>query len=201
MNTSGDVGGNSEPEWKIAGHGKTDNKPTNKIYLPAHLTEEADIIRPDEEKIYWHYQEVTGVNTIGNQQFEQSKPERKRRGDIEHKFYEYVGNSSVTPLSSEQDSEESGITSLRSTVPKKFFDDFKGNRATQRPVPQKARFRYDTTYYFIYHEDMAQGVVRSCYILAPSELEKVIPKGASVAFKNDTDEKFPGLDGTPKFWS
>lgn len=181
--SSEDANGGSDSEWTIAGHGKTDTKPTNKTYLPAHLSEEADIIRPEEEDVYWHYQKVSGICVIGNQQFEKSKSERKRRRDINHKNYEYIGETSPTPLRREENNEE--ITSLRTTIPKRFFDDFEGNRPHQEPVPQHARMRYDAPYYFIYHEDMAEGAVRSCYVLAPSELEKVLPESAEIDESGD----------------
>lgn len=186
--------------WHVAGPAKVDDDGTNEIYFPPDLVKSADIIRPDVEKVYWYYEQMVGYHLIGNARLKQSQKESNQRQPIETKFYEFVDDTKLTPLTADSDKTDESVTSYRNVVPKRFFEDFTGQTGRRDPVPEKAQMEYGTTYYCIYHDEMAEGDIRSCYVLDSDEFAQALPRGAASAFETETDDDDgPSLGDTPRF--
>jgi len=156
-----------EEKWNHAGiSGVEESTSSYRIRIPDRLFEEEDIVSLGE-RIYWAY-ETVGIAVISNQELTDGN-------------YEAVDHTDFT------DSD-----SYRSTVPKKFFEDFKGrgNPTGDTSVPEKAQFELGERRHFLYNQKMSEGDVKSCWLLNDEEF--------SLRFEN-SDSWEGDLDQVPKF--
>jgi hypothetical protein len=187
-------GTSDDQDFTLAGHGETESEYDNNIYIPTDVLLNPGLIRDNDDTIAWHYATITGYAVIANNRLEKSyEPEKK---------YTYVDSRAVEPIGNDDNP-----TSYRVTVPKPFFEDYESQTKVDDSVPKHAQFEYDKSYYFIYRDDMAEGPIRSCFLLDSTEFSKVIPEGVGGRLteeareRADVDEdQITDLTDTPRFF-
>lgn len=151
-----------EGEWHYVGSAAV-NESENRIGIPDGIFE-AGILSKDD-RAYWAYENVVGFLVVSNRKLD----------DVNR--YKNQGSRKIG----------SGKDGYRVTVPKRFFEDYKGKG---EPVDEKARVSLDEMRYFVYQTPMAEGDTRSCYVLTKEQLENTI---------STPDEWAGSFDSIPRF--
>jgi len=160
--------------WSHAGISllKLDSRDPESRYVrvPNRVFKEEDILLLGHD-VDWYVNEVTGVLIITHNRLDREE-------------YEYTGRS--TKFSK-------GDSKYGLTVPSSFYNDqgVDGTDVVPHPI-DKIQLTRDEPLHFIYHEGMATGSKKSCYVLTEEQFDKRF---------SDSDKWDGSLDQVPKFFS
>ena len=152
-------------EWWHAGISTVKD---NRIRIPNRLFEEESIVTPGRPA-FWSYEAVVGIVIVSNR-------------ELEDEEYESVD---FNKMGGDDDN-------YRCTIPSGFFEETseKGNPAASYTVPERARVENGERRHFMYTTEIAEGDIKSCYVLTDQEFND--------RFKN-SDTWDGTLDQVPQF--
>jgi len=154
--------------WKHAGISEVNDD--GRIRVPDEIFQEQEILSVGSP-VHFSYDKVVGILIASNRELEKDgyKTEgfRKLGGDNDN---------------------------FRVTIPSQYFEDKteQGDPAVTQEVPEKARVEPGEQRHFVYHTGMAEGSIRSCYLLTDNEFDKRF---------SDSDRWDGTLDQVPRFIS
>jgi hypothetical protein len=137
--------------WTHAGISKIKGEDSRYVRIPDRLFREESIVELDLP-VLWHYEKTVGVLIIS-------------RDKLKEKNYEYSGESRKF---------REGDSEYTVGVPKAFFSDFKG-RGEPKIDPRaadKINLVENGWLHFVFHDEMVEGDVESCYILTEDQFDK-----------------------------
>lgn len=162
--------GNGERTWHHAGVSQINPNGSYRVRIPDRLFKDTDILKLGRQ-INWYYETTVGVLMITNQHLERDN-------------YEYSGESTTFKKGSDNE--------YKSTIPKEFFPDYigSGSPAIKPRIAQVVNLIEDDWLHFMYHDGMAEGRVKSCYVFTSEQFDQRF---------SDSDRWDGELDQVPRF--
>jgi hypothetical protein len=157
--------------WEHAGISPIKGNGSRTVRIPDKLFREEEILTLGKW-VQWHYEKTTDVLIVSH-------------NDLDEEDYEYSNKSTKFR---EGDSEYTCV------VPKIFFEDYigKGDQDIQPRAADVVNLAPDERLHFIYHSEMAEGRIKSCYALTDEQFDERF---------TDSDVWNGQLDQVPKFFS
>jgi hypothetical protein len=155
--------------WDHAGISKIKGDDSRYVRIPDRLFREEDILEVGFP-VDWYYETTVGILIVSQQ--------RLKKDD-----YEFSGESRDFR---EGDSEYSCV------VPKAFFEDFEGRSKIKPRCAKVVNIPVNGRLHFMYHDEMAEGSVKSSYVLTDEQFDKRF---------SDSDRWDGTLSQVPKFFS
>jgi len=158
----------TDQTWNHAGISEVNED--GRIRVPDEIFQEQDILSVGSP-VHFSYEKIVKILIVSNRELEKDEYETE----------------DFNKLGGENDN-------YRVTIPSQFFEGKpqQGEPAITRDVPEKAQIEYGENRHFIYHTGMANGSIRSCYLLTDEQFNKRF---------SDSDRWDGTLEQVPKFYS
>jgi hypothetical protein len=160
--------GDEERSWSHAGISKIMGEESRYVRIPDRLFRETSILKLGLP-VHWYYETTIGILIISQQH-------------LEKQDYEYSGESRKF---------REGDSEYTCGVPKAFFEDFKGkgDPDIEPRCAELVNLQRDGWLHFIYHDEMVEGRVKSCYVLTEDQFDQ----------RFSASDRWAELDQVPRF--